>query len=217
MEAIKPVWDYSDLLEEAKDRIEEKLYLEGEIKMIATNEIKLVIGSWGSYNECNERALGSKWLNLADYDSWEEIEEELRSEGFELDGMDEELFIQDIDNFPSDGERWDYIHPEWLFNLLKEADVLTNSYKYDVLMAFLEIRSLNEFKDLVERYGSSWDDDIILYRNYDWEDFGREMFENMGYQIPEDLLNYFDFKAYGESFQYDDIHEYSDGLIEILR
>lgn len=217
MEAITPVWDYSDLLEEAKDRIEEKLYLEGEIKMIATNEIKLVIGSWGSYNECNERALGSKWLNLADYDSWEEIEEELRSEGFELDGMDEELFVQDIDNFPSDGERWDYIHPEWLFNLLKEADVLTNSYKYDVLMAFLEIRSLNEFRDLVERYGSSWDDDIILYRNYDWEDFGREMFENMGYQIPEDLLNYFDFKAYGESFQYDDIHEYSDGLIEILR
>lgn len=32
MEVIKPVWDYSDLLEEAKDRIEEKLYLEGEIK-----------------------------------------------------------------------------------------------------------------------------------------------------------------------------------------
>ena len=79
-----------------------------------TNEIKLVIGSWGSYNECNERALGSDWLNLADYDTWEEIEEELRREGFELDGMDEELFIQDIDNFPSDGERWDYIHPEWL-------------------------------------------------------------------------------------------------------
>ena len=185
--------------------------------MTTTNEIKLVIGSWGSYNECNERALGSNWLDLADYDSWEEIEEELRREGFELDGMDEELFIQDIDNFPSDGERWDYIHPEWLFNLLKEADVLANSYKYDVLMAFLEIRSLNEFKDLVERYGSSWDDDIILYRNYDWEDFGREMFENMGYQISDDLLNFFDFKAYGESFQYDDIHEYSDGLIEILR
>ena len=23
------------------------------------NEINIVIGSWGSYNECNERALGS--------------------------------------------------------------------------------------------------------------------------------------------------------------
>ena len=28
----KPIWDYSELLEEAKDRIEEKLILEGEIK-----------------------------------------------------------------------------------------------------------------------------------------------------------------------------------------
>lgn len=27
-----PMWDYSELLEEAKDRIEEKLILEGEIK-----------------------------------------------------------------------------------------------------------------------------------------------------------------------------------------
>ena len=27
-----PIWDYSELLEEAKDRIEERLILEGEIK-----------------------------------------------------------------------------------------------------------------------------------------------------------------------------------------
>jgi len=27
-----PVWDYSELLEEAKDRIEENLIIEGEIK-----------------------------------------------------------------------------------------------------------------------------------------------------------------------------------------
>ena len=30
-------------------------------------EISIVIGSWGSYNSCNERALGSEWLNLADF------------------------------------------------------------------------------------------------------------------------------------------------------
>ena len=59
--------------------------------------ISIVIGSWGSYNECNERALGSKWLDLQDIYSWEEIEEELTKQGFELNGLDEELFIQDID------------------------------------------------------------------------------------------------------------------------
>lgn len=31
-----------------------------------SNNIKIVIGSWGSYNEYNERALGSKWLDLSD-------------------------------------------------------------------------------------------------------------------------------------------------------
>ena len=86
-----------------------------------TNEIKIVIGSWGSYNECNERALGSKWLDLGLYNDWDEIIEELKKEGFELDGIDEELFIQDIDNFPSDAANWDYINPDDLFNTLKEV------------------------------------------------------------------------------------------------
>ena len=62
--------------------------------------ISVVIGSWGSYTECNERALGSKWLDLSEYSDWEEIEEELKKQGFKLDGIDEELFIQDIEGIP---------------------------------------------------------------------------------------------------------------------
>ena len=31
--------------------------------------IQIVIGSWGSYNECNERALGSEWLDLSEKSS----------------------------------------------------------------------------------------------------------------------------------------------------
>jgi hypothetical protein len=34
----KPIWDYSELLEEAKDRIEEKLIIEGEIKNDNSNQ-----------------------------------------------------------------------------------------------------------------------------------------------------------------------------------
>ena len=29
------------------------------------NTVSIVIGSWGSYNECNERALGSKWHDVS--------------------------------------------------------------------------------------------------------------------------------------------------------
>ena len=61
------------------------------------NNASETLGSWGSYNECNERALGSKWLDLSDYSDWDEIVEELKKEGFELDGIDEELFIQDVE------------------------------------------------------------------------------------------------------------------------
>ena len=90
-----------------------------------SNNIKIVIGSWGSYNECNERALGSKWLDLSDYSDWDEIVEELKNEGFELDGIDEELFIQDVEGIEDRSVNWDYVNPETLFNTLKESGVLT--------------------------------------------------------------------------------------------
>ena len=81
-------------------------------------QIKVVIGSWGSYNECNERALGSDWLDLSDYDTYEEIEEELKKQGFKLEGIDEELFIQDIEGIDDNGTNWDYVHPKNLFETL---------------------------------------------------------------------------------------------------
>lgn len=62
-----------------------------------SGNISIVIGSWGSYNEWNERALGSKWLDLSNYSEWNEIVEELKKKGFELDGIDEEPFIQDVE------------------------------------------------------------------------------------------------------------------------
>ena len=77
--------------------------------------IQIVIGSWGSYNECNERALGSEWLDLSEFYDWDEIVAELKKEGFELDGIDEELFIQDIEGIPSGCCNWDYTNPETLF------------------------------------------------------------------------------------------------------
>ena len=183
------------------------------------NTIKIVIGSWGSYNECNEKALGSKWLDLSDYSDWEEITEELKEEGFILNGIDEELFVQDIEGLPSDCKDWDFTNPHTLFETLYESDVLNDEYKYEVMYAYLEVRSFDDFERLVSSHGSRWDDDIYLYQGYDWEDYGREIFLSCGYdrEIPDHLQDYFDFDAYGKSMRYDGIEEYSNGLIEILR
>lgn len=176
-------------------------------------EINVVIGSWGSYNACNERALGSGWLNLSDYSEWEEIEEELIKRGFELVGIDEELFVQDIEGIDSN-ENWDYVNPERLFNVLKEADVLDNLYKYDKMCAYLDVRSFSDFESLVDSRGYRWDEDIHVYKGYDYEDYGREMFEMCGYQIPESIEDFIDFEAYGR-YVGEYVEEYDGGLIEI--
>lgn len=181
-----------------------------------SNEIKIVIGSWGSYNECNERALGSAWLTLNDYDDWEEIEEELQKQGFILDGIDEELFVQDVDGIPTDSTNWDYVNPADLFETLKDSGILDDKGKYDTFLAFLEVRSFSELKERVRDHGDRWDDDITVYRGYDWDDYGREMFDCCCCQMEEHLQDFFDFEAYGKYIG-DCTEEYSGGLIEIYR
>lgn len=176
--------------------------------------VQVVIGSWGSYNECNERALGSQWLDLSDYADWEEIEEELTKQGFELDGIDEELFIQDIEGIPSDSKNWDCTNPQTLFETLNESGILNDRHKYEVFEAYLEVRSFNDFEELVSDYSEDWDCDIRLYKNYDWEDYGREIFEEMGYSINDSLIDFIDFKAYGK-YMGEYAEEYSNGIIEI--
>ena len=140
------------------------------------DEIKIVIGSWGSYTACNERALGSSYLTLSRYEDWEEIVKELKRQGFELSGIDEELFIQDIEGLPLDCENWDYMSPKELFESLKESGVLESEYLCSVLCAYLEVRSLREFIERVETHGKNWNDDIYLYQGYDLEDYGKELF-----------------------------------------
>ena len=177
------------------------------------DEIKIVIGSWDSYNACNERALGSKWLTLSDYDDWEEIEKELKKEGFILNGIDEELFIQDIEGINADNN-WDYENPKNLFKILTESEVLIDSYKYETMQAYLEIYTFDDWKNLVNKYGSSWDSDISLYKNMDWYDLGYELSHDC-YEIPEYLESYIDYKKFGEELSYDGYAEYSDGIIAV--
>ena len=181
-----------------------------------TSDVSVVIGSWGSYNECNERALGSEWLNLSDYSDWEEIKEELEKQGFILDGIDEELFIQDIEGLPSGSSNWDYTSPQKLFETLTVSGVLEEKHKYDTMTAFLDVRSYDDFEELVESKGYYWDDDIRIYNGFDWEDYGKEMFDCCAPKIDEHLLDFFDFEAYGRYVGSDYAEEYDGGIIEIV-
>ena len=94
------------------------------------NAIKLVIGSWGSYSACNSRALGSSPIDLSACACWEQIEESLKKQGFDLDGIDEELFVQDIDGLPNNCADWDYINPKTLFEILSKSGVLNSERRF---------------------------------------------------------------------------------------
>lgn len=176
--------------------------------------ISVVIGSWGSYNECNDRALGSKWLNLSDYSSWEEIEEELKKEGFELNGKDEELFIQDIEGIPDNCTNWDYVNPQQLFETLSEAGILEDEDLYDLFLAYLKVNNFSDWENLVSSRGSRWDDDIILYRNQDMDDVAYELMHEI-YEIPDCLESYIDYSRFARDLSYDCYHETSKGVLEV--
>ena len=182
------------------------------------NEINIVIGSWGSYNECNERALGSEWLCLNDYENWDEIVEELKKQGFELDGIDEELFVQDVENFPANVGNWDYVNPQTLLETLKKSGVLDDDDKYEKMEIYCDIEGYDAWEGLVDKYEDNWDDDIYLYPDFDWYDLGYYFLHEVDcIEIPERLENYIDYRRYGEEFSYDGFHEYDGGIVEIRR
>jgi len=183
-----------------------------------TNKMCIVIGSWGSYNACNERALGSSWLDLDDFTDWEEVVAELEKQGFELDGVDEELFIQDIEGIECSAINWDYMSPKHLFEVIKDSGVLEYDSRYEAMQAFLEIENFDEFMRLVDEHGENWDNGIHVYKGFDWSDYGEEMFDSLenGSEISENLRQFIDFEAYGKHMGDYYCHEYSGGLIEII-
>lgn len=178
------------------------------------NKISMVIGSWGSYNECNKRALGSKWLDLSDYEDWNEIVKELEEQGFELNGIDEELFVQDIDGISTDGINFNSIHPKQMYEILKESGVLNDEYKYELMQAYLEVRSFGEWKNLVEDLEENWDSEIYLHTNQSMIDVAYNIVEEC-YNLEGPLANYFDYEAFTRDLSYDGYTETTYGVLEI--
>ena len=179
------------------------------------NCINVVVGSWGSYNACNKRALGSEWLCLNEFESWEEIEKELENQGFKLNGIDEELFIQDIEGV--DCGNCDYMHPKRLFETLKESGVLFDEYAYNKMVAYIEVNSWDDFENLVESRGDYWDDDIYFYEGQNMVDVAYQLVEDCGYldQMSDHLRSYFDYEAFARDLSFDGFYETSNGVIEI--
>ena len=117
------------------------------------NEVKIVVGSWGSYNACNDRALGSAWLTL----------------------NDEELFIQDIEGFEVDN--CDMTNPKELFETLQDSEVLEDEEAYMLACAYIEAEGFKYWVERVEEYGGYWEQDLYLHEG-DLTDYAYEFIDN---------------------------------------
>lgn len=157
------------------------------------NTIRLVVGSWKAYNECNARGLGSKWLNLEDFEDEEELIQELKEEGF-TDLELEELFIQDYEgNIRL--SNCDSINPVHLLKWLREADYFEDDDKADQIIIHSH--------EVVEEYflRDLENDDIPEYYVYEGSkvEYVQSRFENCdAYGVPDWIVKYIDFEQMAE-------------------
>ena len=177
----------------------------------------MVVGSWGSYNACNSKAMGSKWIDFDDFDDWDEVVEELEKQGFDLEGIDEELFVQDIE-FIDCNVNWDYMSPATFFTTIKESGILYSDNYYDLAEAVIEALSFDEWSDFVDKHGENWVDYFCFYDySNSWNverDFGIDQFKSEGIDLGY-LENYFDFEAYGKDIiDEGNYHKVSGGILE---
>lgn len=152
-------------------------------------DLKVVVGSWKAYNECNERGLGSKWLDLEDFEDNEELIQELKKEGF-TDLELEELFIQDYEgNIRL--TNCDSINPKFLLKCLREAGYFDDDDKADqIIIHSNEVIEEYFLRDLEE-------DNIPEYYVYEGSkvEYVQSRFEDSdAYGVPDWIVRYIDFE-----------------------
>lgn len=175
----------------------------------------VVIGSWGSYTNCNERALGSNWMDFTQFNTVEEIKEELKKQGFELDGIDEELFVQDYESDIT-LSNCDYINPLRLFEQLQELGILEDDNRYQLACAYCEAFSFEDLMERVEEYGDCWDDDLYFYEGQTMLEVATDLFDELYlHDIPENVRYYIDYEAFARDLSFDGFYEVSNGVLEV--
>ena len=173
---------------------------------------KVVVGSWKAYNECNKRSLGSKWLDLSDYETLDEVYDELKNEGFtELEL--EETFVQDYEADIEFIENCDYTNIDLLWDRVQELDDIIEYLGENEVKAYLEefgIKSLDDLRDLRST-------ELYLYADCDTlSDLAYELVQEGCYgEIPDSIVNYIDYEAMGRDLSFDGYYETSYGVLEV--
>ena len=184
------------------------------------NTVKIVVGSWYRYNSADDDlALGSNWIDLSEVTDEDELKNELEKQGFELGGLDEELFLQDIEGF--EVANADLTNPFDFANMIWESEILDDPYKYNVAIAYCEVNGERDFENLVSQNGSRWDDDIYFYDGASLDgDFAYDLFDEVYgidellKSVPSIVTYHIDWEGIANELSYDGYYETSTGVIE---
>ena len=174
----------------------------------------ITISSWNAITTDNYKASGID-VDLTDFSCWEYVKAYLEKKGFDLEGDDEELCIIDTtfgDLFDEDIERFNV---ERVIKAIYDSQIMYEYYLERLTKAFCQAQNFEEWLERVEKYGEMWYDNMKLWPK-DYEDFGREHFNDYADSLPSHLEYYFDYTRYAEDLLTNgQFYEVEDYIIEI--
>ena len=174
-------------------------------------KFKVVVGSWGSYNACNSRALGSSWLDLSEFSDEDELREELEAQGFELNGIDEELFIQDAEGLLDGLPEGSNVFEVW--RVLDDSGIFYDDFTAERFEAVAEVAGFHDAWLRLENDGLR---DVNIWHGFDLEGVAWELAQDYLCADKTGFLSqYFDIDAYARDLSFDGFHEFSGGVVEI--
>lgn len=163
-------------------------------------------------------AYGCK-ICVSDYCEYDQLEERLIAEGFEPYGADSGMLYVEYLKWSDYSWTLSLRHhytPFEVFTTLQDSGVLDDTTNLTtVAQAYIEVFGFASFVDLVNNLGSHWDYHMHYYECWDWEDYGRQLYELRHEHIDEDTERFFDFAAYALDNS-ENIHRVNGGLLEVF-
>lgn len=175
--------------------------------------LRVCVGSWKAYNECNKHALGACYkgryfIDFLELDGAEELGDVLDTLGYtKLEK--EELFVQDYESDFITLKNCDCEDPRSLADFIAEhkSEIEDDADKIKAIME-------STGADYIEAMNSL--DDYDFYRDMDGEDYERMTYEETtpAGTVPEWIERYIDFAAMARDDTYSGyLHEVNSGVL----
>ena len=147
---------------------------------------KIYVGTYAKYND---GSLDGKWVDLTEYNTYEEFVDACRE--LHSDEDDPEFMVQDYENFP---EKWYHeagLPTEEEFDKINEFYMMDDSKK-EAYEVFVNYTGLDSIEDFEVAYEGLFDSP---------QDFGYYAIDTWG--IPDDPESYIDYEAFGRDLTMD--------------